>query len=206
MTRKRGVYYYRRRLPKPHKGEVTLSLRTKAFRYAEHLASVLDQSFQQHLKDDDNTMTTDLRAILRQKLQEALWTCPLPRQSLRLSSEEATYGKLQTLRVGSSGQRTICTTYFPVGLTRSCVTLRKTNTLLKALQQARFNSWPTVSKEADELRSAGGNTLGANTDEAQGLSCEGMRQLLTIDHPSKQRQRRLMATFSLIGVRSDLSA
>ena len=72
MTRKRGVYYYRRRLPQPHKGEVTLSLRTKAFRYAEYLASVLDQSFQQHLKDNDNTMTTDLRSILRQRLQEAL--------------------------------------------------------------------------------------------------------------------------------------
>jgi hypothetical protein len=35
ITRKRGVYYYRRRLPQHLGGEVSLSLRTKSFRREE---------------------------------------------------------------------------------------------------------------------------------------------------------------------------
>ena len=42
ITRKRGIYHFRRRLPAPYLGEKTLSLRTKSYREAEHLAKVLD--------------------------------------------------------------------------------------------------------------------------------------------------------------------
>jgi len=36
---KRGVYFYRRRLPSPHRGDIAVSLRTKGFREAQHLAT-----------------------------------------------------------------------------------------------------------------------------------------------------------------------
>ena len=70
ITRKRGVYYYRRRLPRPHDGEVALSLRTKHFREAEHLAMVLDHSFGKAI--DVVTDAPNLQAILREYLREAL--------------------------------------------------------------------------------------------------------------------------------------
>jgi hypothetical protein len=38
ITKKRGVFYYRRRIPKTPNGEVVLSLRTRVFRVAECLA------------------------------------------------------------------------------------------------------------------------------------------------------------------------
>ena len=38
ITKKRGVYYYRRRIPKCPNREVALSLRTRMFRVAECLA------------------------------------------------------------------------------------------------------------------------------------------------------------------------
>lgn len=46
ITRKRSVYYYRRRLPSRWPGEVTLSLRTASFREAEWLAERLDHAFE----------------------------------------------------------------------------------------------------------------------------------------------------------------
>lgn len=36
---KRGVYYYRRKLPSPHSGDVAVSLGTRGFREAQHLAT-----------------------------------------------------------------------------------------------------------------------------------------------------------------------
>ena len=45
ITKKRGVFYYRRRLPKPMTGELALSLRTRTFRRAEWLALNLDVVF-----------------------------------------------------------------------------------------------------------------------------------------------------------------
>lgn len=46
ITRKRGVFYYRRRFPMPLKGEVALSLRTRKFRKAEFLAAALNMRLQ----------------------------------------------------------------------------------------------------------------------------------------------------------------
>jgi len=43
ITRKRGVYYYRRRLPGDAKREIAVSLRTRMFREAQWLAAKLDQ-------------------------------------------------------------------------------------------------------------------------------------------------------------------
>ena len=62
MTRKRGVYYYRRRLPKPHQGELALSLLTRRYREAEHLAALLDQTFTNVTKRMSDS--PNLRAIL----------------------------------------------------------------------------------------------------------------------------------------------
>ena len=42
LTRKDGVYYYRRRLPRHLGTEVSVSLGTRNFREAEHLAQALD--------------------------------------------------------------------------------------------------------------------------------------------------------------------
>ena len=41
ITRKRGVYYFRRRLPRSHGGEIALSLRTRHYRKAEYLGEAL---------------------------------------------------------------------------------------------------------------------------------------------------------------------
>ena len=45
ITRKRGVYYYRRRLPGDAKREIAVSLRTRMFREAQWLAAKLDREF-----------------------------------------------------------------------------------------------------------------------------------------------------------------
>ena len=73
ITRKRGVYYYRRRLPRPHQGEVALSLRTRNFREAEHVAMFLDRSFQRAIRKISTTMSTnEIKPILQQYLRDAL--------------------------------------------------------------------------------------------------------------------------------------
>jgi transposase len=72
ITKKRGVYYYRRRIPQSPNCEVVLSLRTRVFRVAECLADGLDQEFRrliQGVTTDDNT---DLAAILRTYLKQRL--------------------------------------------------------------------------------------------------------------------------------------
>lgn len=70
LTRKRGIYYYRRRLPQAPEGEIAVSLRTKDYREAEYLAARLDGVF-------TATMATvppspDLQEVLRGYLREAL--------------------------------------------------------------------------------------------------------------------------------------
>lgn len=69
ITRKRGRFYYRRRLPNPHIGEVVLALRTVNYREAEHLARVVDSAFARFL---DAHMEKDLDEKLRGILQETL--------------------------------------------------------------------------------------------------------------------------------------
>jgi uncharacterized protein DUF6538 len=70
IARKRGIYYYRRRLPFPYKGELTLSLRTTSYREAEHLAKVLDSEFSNFFKGQPRM--ADVKEILRNQLKDAL--------------------------------------------------------------------------------------------------------------------------------------
>ena len=70
LTRKRGIYYWRRRLPVRLGGEVSLSLGTRGFRVAEHLATMLDGEFLRVVATV--TDPTQLRSILRAYLDECL--------------------------------------------------------------------------------------------------------------------------------------
>ena len=70
LTRKRGIYFYRRRCPRSLGGEVAVSLKTRNFRQAEHWAKQLDSIFLQAVRG--MTSKTDLQAILRQYLRDAL--------------------------------------------------------------------------------------------------------------------------------------
>ena len=70
LTRKRGVYYYRRRLPDRLGTDLALSFRTRNYREAEHLAEVLDAEFSRVV----STVSTseNLRSILRKYLDDVL--------------------------------------------------------------------------------------------------------------------------------------
>jgi hypothetical protein len=73
ITKKRGVYYYRRRLPSPRGGEVAVSLRTRNYREAEHRAADMDDAFNKLITTMDTaTKTADLQAIIREYLKETL--------------------------------------------------------------------------------------------------------------------------------------
>jgi hypothetical protein len=73
ITRKRGVYYYRRRLPGATKGEIALSLRTRMFREAQWLAAQLDQEFRGIITSvNENKNTTDVQRIAREYLKDKL--------------------------------------------------------------------------------------------------------------------------------------
>jgi hypothetical protein len=74
ITRKKGVYSYRRRLPGAARSEVCLSLRTRRFREAEHRAALLDEAFDDALRRAraNVTDTADLNSILRKYLRECL--------------------------------------------------------------------------------------------------------------------------------------
>lgn len=75
ITRKNGVYYWRRRLPGLQRGEVSLSLRTRRFREAEHRAALVDGAFGAALARvsvDGNKLTADLGPILAAELRDAL--------------------------------------------------------------------------------------------------------------------------------------
>jgi hypothetical protein len=73
ITRKRGVYYYRRRLPQHPSRELALSLRTRCFREAEWLAAKLDKEFlviMSSLKNDEKA--ADIQRIAREYLKDKL--------------------------------------------------------------------------------------------------------------------------------------
>ena len=74
IGRKRGTYYYRRRLPGMAGGEVCLSLRTRRFREAEHSAALLDEAFDDALCRARANVTdpVDLNSILRDYLRQFL--------------------------------------------------------------------------------------------------------------------------------------
>lgn len=73
IARKRQVYYYRRRVPCPGVGEVTLSLRTRNFREAQHLASVLDLRFLAFIAEPAGmTIADNVRRVLAEELQRTL--------------------------------------------------------------------------------------------------------------------------------------
>ena len=72
ITKKRGVYYYRRRIPKTPDSEVALSLQTRMFRVAEYLATGLDQEFGRLTQGVTTDNKTDLTAILRNYLKRRL--------------------------------------------------------------------------------------------------------------------------------------
>lgn len=74
ITQKRGIYHYRRRLPGHARGEVLVSLRTRNYREAEHLAALMDWRFAEtwRLAVSEADQTSQLRVILRDALRETL--------------------------------------------------------------------------------------------------------------------------------------
>ena len=54
----------------PFEGEVTLSLRTRSYREAEHLVRILDFEFNRFFESEPGM--ADVKAILRERLQMAL--------------------------------------------------------------------------------------------------------------------------------------
>ncbi len=75
ITRKRGIYCYRRRLPLPVAGEVLVSLRTRRYREAEHRAGLLDVGFEEALRlamNEAEKTGAALAPILRQFLKNVL--------------------------------------------------------------------------------------------------------------------------------------
>jgi site-specific recombinase XerD len=73
IARKRGVYYYRRRLPKPLTGEMALSLRTRSFLRAGWLAHRLDLVFPRVLRRmSDNKNAPEITRIVHQWLRDHL--------------------------------------------------------------------------------------------------------------------------------------
>jgi hypothetical protein len=73
ITRKRGVYYYRRRLPRHPSREVTLSLRTRSFREAQWLAGTLDREFRKVMSSVKKyEKSEDIQRIARDYLKSRL--------------------------------------------------------------------------------------------------------------------------------------
>ena len=70
---KRGVYYYRRRLPQHPNHELTLSLRTRSFREAQWLAAKLDQEFRKVITSvSNNRNPAEIQRIAREYLKDKL--------------------------------------------------------------------------------------------------------------------------------------
>lgn len=86
ITRKRGIYYYRRRLPWPRRGEVAVSLGNARYREAEHLAQLLDQTFRRVVLIMKQASDHALQAALREYLREAI-------EADRENFESTPYGK-----------------------------------------------------------------------------------------------------------------
>lgn len=74
ITRKRGVYYYRRRLPIGVGGEIAFSLQTRVFREAEWLAQRLDPEFKAIIERVmlNQTKTKDISEIVSAYLKRKL--------------------------------------------------------------------------------------------------------------------------------------
>lgn len=75
ITRKKGLYRYRRRLLDGHPGEVCLSLSTRNFREAEHRAGLLDQGFHSAWRravNDAEANRADIAHLLREELRKSL--------------------------------------------------------------------------------------------------------------------------------------
>lgn len=75
ITRKRGVFYWRRRLPGRDRGEVAISLRTRRFREAEHRAALLTEAFGAawtRATVEADATGKDLQTILREHLRAVL--------------------------------------------------------------------------------------------------------------------------------------
>lgn len=72
IAKKRGVYYYRRRLPQPSTRELTLSLRTRSFRKAEWLAARLDAAFHEVIELVKYEKPSDIPRIARNYLRRKL--------------------------------------------------------------------------------------------------------------------------------------
>ena len=76
ITRKCGVYYYRR-LPETPAGEIALSLGTRNFREAQHLAGILDRVFGDAVTNMRSA--DDLKTILRAYIGSChLWSPTRP--------------------------------------------------------------------------------------------------------------------------------
>lgn len=88
LTRKRGIYYWRRRLPARLGGEVSLSLGTRGFRMAEYLAAMLDGEFLRVVATV--TDLPQLRSILRTYLDE--WLAADTQQRLATTPGKPVYG------------------------------------------------------------------------------------------------------------------
>jgi uncharacterized protein DUF6538 len=98
ITRKRGVYYYRRRLPGATKSEIALSLRTRMFREAQWLAAQLDQEFRGIIASlRQNKDTADVQRIAREYLKSKLDHDMEQREAASRQAVYATYAE-----VGSS--------------------------------------------------------------------------------------------------------
>lgn len=71
ITRKRGVYYYRRRLPNSINREISISLKTRNFRVAEAAASTLNIAFTEFFATPQ-MKPFDVSAALRSYLKQYL--------------------------------------------------------------------------------------------------------------------------------------
>ena len=76
LTRKGGVFYYRRVLPGGARHQIAVSLSTRGFRKAEHLAEVLDGTFslaigRVRMANPEATLH-EISAIVREYLREEL--------------------------------------------------------------------------------------------------------------------------------------
>ncbi len=72
ITRKRGLYAYRRRLPPILGGEITLSLGTRCYRTAEAAASILNSAFEAFFFQTQSMSDPQIKNALRDYLREAL--------------------------------------------------------------------------------------------------------------------------------------
>jgi site-specific recombinase XerD len=73
ITRKRGVYYYRHRLPRHPTRELALSLRTRSFREAQWLAAMLDREFRKVMSSVKKyEKPEDIQRIAREYLKSKL--------------------------------------------------------------------------------------------------------------------------------------